>query len=498
MLTIQDHEAGSRAPWNVNVEQRAIWRACEKHDFVYALKPRQVGASTAVCLEDALWTMTCDADKHRVRCAIVVDTFDKSMERLTVCEDFLKQLGTTHRRANNVIYFPNKSEIVAWSAAADEVGRSLSVQRLHITELPFFESPASVFTSLMQGLSLSGQCVIETTADIRTPFARDLWRANNAFHKMFLPLTLHAEYRADPSSIDEAQWAEAQAIGITDREVAAWFMWARDNKCGGDMLRARREYPIRVEDCWSASSGRVVEATPPVATLDGTIEVTGMRGDAWHIEVYSDGEDAIQHSGQIVIAIDSAQGVGKTHSIVVAVDKRTRRVLACFADNTILHDDLARVAQTCAMYFKPRAASRTHHDRTQVVCEADGAGRHTAHELSFLGVPHDLFWQSKNNNAERCVVAAKRHIESNGHPAPKVLTEECDELHRDERSHLKGRKDCLMMYGIAMLTIDASPYVQPADPEAHRDRRNRMTFADSLADHDAGRSGRGLRSPWGT
>lgn len=278
--------------------------------------------------------------------------------------------------------------------------------------------------------------------------------------------------------------------------AAWWLLHALPNLCGGDRTTLQHDYPQRPEHLLAASSGRVIEATPSLAEIDGHLEVMGMRGDLWSIEIYGRDGEPYDHSGQVVIAIDSAQGVGKTNSIVLAVDKRDRRPLACFWDNTILHDDLARVAQMVAQFFAPRKRSPYHHDKVTIICEADGAGRFTAHELTFLGVPHELFWQSKENNSERCVVQAKRRIEARPHGAPLVLQEECDELRRDEKNQLKGRKDCIMMYGIANIIIDDRPYEPPVDIVAEKERRNRMSFQQSLQDHDASNR-RGGRPRWG-
>ena len=301
----------------------------------------------------------------------------------------------------------------------------------------------------------------------------------------------------------DEQFAECQREGFTNREAAAWWLLhALPNLCAGDRTQLMHDYPQRYEHLLAASAGRVIEVTPELAIVDGYLEVIGMRGDTWHVEVYGEriddagATDAIAHSGQVVITIDSAQGVQKTNSIVLATDKRDRRHIACFWDNSVIHDDLARVAQWVAAFFKPRRRHSSHNDSVTVICEADGAGRHTAHELTFLGVPHELFWQSKNNNAERCVTAAKRHTEARPTGAPLVLQEECDELQRDDKNQLKGRKDCIMMVGVANVIIDRSPYVAPLDPIAEKDRKNRMSFAASLADHDAS-TRKGGRAPWG-
>lgn len=292
------------------------------------------------------------------------------------------------------------------------------------------------------------------------------------------------------------------------RCAAAWWLFhALPNLCGGDRTQLYHDYPQHPKHLLASSAGRVVEVTPSLAIVDGWLEVQGMRGDTWNVEVYGDevyeqnamgdavltsagepvviGSERAPHCGQVVVTIDSAQGVSKTNSIVLAVDVLSRRPLMCFSDNTVLHDDLARVAQLVAMQFQPRR-SRLHHDVCTVVCEADGAGRHTAHELTFLGVPHQLFFQSKDGNAEKCIVQAKRRVEARPRDAPLVMQEECDELQRDEKNHLKGRKDCLMMYGMANVWIDEHPWVPPVDKAAEQDRANRLYTYEPLRPGERG------------
>jgi hypothetical protein len=314
--------------------------------------------------------------------------------------------------------------------------------------------------------------------------------------------TQHLTPTGDIVTLTQAQFDDCTKEGFSDSDdgrcAAAWWLFhALPNLCSGDRVTLMHDYPQHPKHLLAASSGRVVEATPELAPVDGHLEVMGMRGDLWSVEIYGDNDTPIEHSGQVVIAIDSAQGVQKTNSIVLAVDKRDRRILAAFFDNTILHDDLARVAQMVAKFFEPRKRSHLHCDKVTIVCEADGAGRHTGHELTFLGVPHELFWQSKNNNAERCITQAKRRIEANPTGAPLVLQEECDELKRDEKNQLKGRKDALMSFGIANVYIDERPFSPVLDAVAEKDRRGRMSFAASLADHDASH-GASRRPKWGT
>lgn len=455
LLTIQDHETGTRTRWVPNVEQTRMWAECSAHRFVYVLKPRQVGASTAACLDDAVWTATCDAAGHRVRCAIVVDTFDKAMERLWVCEDFLRQLGLPHRRADNVIRFPNGSEIVAWSAGSDEVGRSLSIQRLHITELPFWEKPKDAYIALMQGLSLDGECLIETTADIKTPFARDLWREDNEFRKVFFPVTMHDEYRADPTSITDEQFAEVlDNIGAVERDVAAWLVWAVANKCGGDWLKARREYPPTEGDCWAASEGRWVSVTSRVLQPVEVLRVMGVGGDVWPLSIWRKPE---QSTGPFRIACDSAKGSGVSRSTVCVVDTADGKLVASFADSTIMGDDHALVAQRAWSHYSRRLEGTDNYERPHLGAEDNTTGQIFIQPARRLGLPVHTF-DTTEASQMLGMQEARRAIQLGLLEGPKELAEECDECTRDPvTGKWKGHKDLMMTYGMCMRNVVKKP-----------------------------------------
>jgi hypothetical protein len=532
-LTISNRHTSLRSAWGPNDEQITLWQMLERYPALFCVKPRKTGISTASELWDVLWTWRHDAGNNPVRCVIAIDTDAKAQEHASQIVDFCKQLSITLKSSNaHGVQLANGSKIDCITAGGEDPGRGGQVHRLHVTELPFWRQPLRNYQALRSSCADTAQVLIETTMDLQNDpeWVAKLWddagAGLNEFHRHFWKVEDHRSYRSEKPITDE-QWERAKAEGFRRRKAAAWWFHEGLQRCAGSELMLMHDFPQKEEHLFAAGLGRVILADPPVATVDGHLTVHGLRGDDWQIEVYGENvyrmdgfdyvydaaghpvvEDTVQieHSGQVVITIDTAYGVKKTNSIVLAVDKNTRRILACFSDNTIKHDDLARVAQTMREFFSlKRAATFTHiyYDDVTVVCEADGIGDATATELMNIGCPHERFYQGNvdlvgNSNSARCVMAAKTHIEASRFPGPAILRTECRELVRDEKQQLKGRKDCVMMYGMANLVIDERPYQHPLEAASEAARKRRKGFEEALKDYEKERGGAGARPKWGT
>lgn len=476
LIRITHHETGTREPWEPSIEQRRYWEAQEGHRWVYVTKPRQVGMSTACNLSDVLFAVLADGSGHTVRVAIVVDTYEKALERIAVCADFCRQLGLEHHASNDRITFPHGSEIVAFSASGSGVGRSLAVQRYHLTELPYWEQPAEAYQSLVQSLSLGGQVVIETTMSTRDPFARDLWRARNEYKKLFFPVELHDEYRADPDSIDMAQWEWCQSEGFGRRDAAAWWCWALETKLGGDRLALMREYPQREEHMFQADAARFIRTTPKTTDPQSVYSVHGVEGDTWAVGVWRTPEEG---SGQYLIGVDTAAGKEKDRSVVIVADKRDGRLCAALVSDTIMADDLARVALDLQRYYQRDDAMTGKPYRVACLIEDNGIGEATCQAGARLGLMYERVTTTEESRYQG-LTAARRAVESGLLYGPKELAEECDELHRDELGRFKGRKDMLMAYGFVGRRLVVDGFRQQDLPDQSRIRVKRRILQEQM------------------
>lgn len=448
-LKIVHHETGTLEHWPVNAEQSQMWRDLWLYRQVYVLKVRQIGASTAICLDDVLWVAVNDAAGHRVRCGIVVDTDAKSMERLRVCYDFARQLGIAcePKWGSGTLTFPNGSEIIAITAGGKRAGASMTFHRFHFTELPFWRDPNGSYTSLMQALVLNGRVVIETTMGIDDPTAKDLWIRPNSFFKRFFSYEDHEEYRRpyDPELLDEDTEAFLREEGFTDRESMTDWVWRLRNRCAGDLVRCFREYPQRPEHSWRFAEGRWVLATPRVAdpVMD---DVCPYTADRVRLNVY---RKAAEGSGHYVVGVDTAAGLGQDSSAVVVVDCESAQVMACMKDDRIKIDDLVQVAK-----YAQELYSRAYRDRQgrwkneepPVIIEDNGMGVGTVQSAQANGIRRLVPWKTTKATRYDGLLYAKRFIESGSVWGPEDLAEECDGLLVDDGKFV-GPKDLMMAMG---------------------------------------------------
>jgi len=479
LIKIVDHRSGARTPWVPSVEQQAFWDATCQHKSVYVGKSRQVGISTAARFEAVCWTFLCDADGHTVRCALVLDTFEKSLEAIAACADFCAQMKLQCESFSDRIVFPNGSQIQGITAGSKTTGRSLSFQRLYMSEFAYWDSPDETYTALMNALGLSGHAVIETTMSVDKKLAKHMWQGQNEYHKLFFPVEMHEEYRADPSTITDEEWQELRAEGFTRRDAAAWWTWAKRNKCANDPIRAFREYPQRIEHMFTAAAGRYIPATPTVIPPVSHIEVTTKFGTRWKVAVWRPREET---SGQCIVAVDVAKGAGGDDSVVLVLDKRDKAICAAFAANTLDTDELGQIAATVQReYTKPAVTNHTgfvleHRVRPRLIIEGNGVGAGAIESArEYGGEPEEI---TTNQDSKRMgMQLVKSAILEGLLYGPQALADNCDSCVLTEKGEFKGAKDVLMTAGFALLHLQKDAY-RPPDPNLVRNPDG--VYADKL------------------
>jgi len=461
---ITAHKTGATETWVPNWEQVEGWRASEAAQrsgrWLYIAKGRQIGNTTARTLELAAWTATVDALGHRVRAAIVVDTDDKTRERSAVFGLFSRQLGLGADVNSERARYPGGSVVEFVSAGSNRLGASGSYQRLLLSEVSFWPSHVDTYGSLMATLSLDGFAEIDTTCDVAAgsgALVRRLWRdADNRFNKLFFPVELHDEYRADPDLISDDEWTWAQGEGFTRRDAASWWLTtAVRNTCAGDLVRAMREFPQREEHMWSSSTGRWVPTTPAIVAPAHYIEASGVRVPCWRPA----------GSGQYVVGVDTASGKDRDRSAVVVLDKQDSAICAAFVSNTITISELANITRDVVKHYsRPEHVDqwRIRHNAYQpdLIVEDNGIGEGTVDRLRTMGL--SVQTQTTDVAAKYDgLLLAREAIVARKLFGPRDLAEECDELHQDDHGNWKGRKDLLMACGFALRLMRRSPYIEP-------------------------------------
>lgn len=473
-VSIVDHRTGATLPWVPHTEQTGLWQTCFDHDWVFAAKPRRMGGTVAVELDDMVWTLLNDSMGDRVRAGLFVDTDEKSKERVAFAasvveqrQDLFKGVDVNSER----MLCPRGSVLEFHTGSAKNAGRGGGYQRLHITELPFWQNDTAM-AALLPSMSLTSQVIVETTIDVTGPngiATQALWDDPlNRFHREFFSVEQHLDYRADPHSITEEEWAMCRKEGFADRAAAAWWLrFALPNLCQGNMHTLMREFPQTRAHLFASAAGLWIKRATTQA-----VPLFSVDCDGHPLHIYRPLEKT---SGQIVIGVDVAKGVNRDSSVIAVVDKYDGFLCAMLHSNSILLPQLARAIRTAHDLFtvKPTFAHgglvmTSPLVVPEVAVETNGVGSgplQHARELGVQCVDVHLAGQEGRSVMMDVLLLAKESCESGLLQGPQALTVECRELHSDPQTgEWKGRKDGLVAYGHALRRARINPWKPPPKP----------------------------------
>lgn len=474
-LSIVDHRTGIWSLWQPNFEQFKIFKALYKGKYVYFLKVRQIGASTAVLLDDCLWTAGNDALGQEVKCGVFIDSDDKAQEQKRRAVSFLTQLNIMHKATGNNIIFPNGSMMHFASAGGRRAGASITFQRLHLTELPFWRDATNSYSAIMQTLVLDGQCIIETTMGLDDPVAMNLWVDTNQYQKIFFPYEEHREYREEdplhpdyPMSAEEETWLRTE--GFTDPASMRYWLWQLRNKSANDVHKQFREYPQLPEHSFKFAEGRWCNVDP--AEHDPIEEYT-LPDVPGVVRIYRAPADCSHH---LVLGCDTAGGLGLDRSVVAVVDGRDGFVCATYVSSEVKNYDLAKIGKSLQQrytYHQEHNGSVVHRV-PPIRVEVNGIGRGTAQDMVRLRC---VVYEFDTNVAYKqvCMELTSRMVEQHKAYGPSDLAFESKQI-RTKNGQFIGFKDLFMTLGFCYDWLERNrykPLVLPAGQNTFN-RKQRM------------------------
>lgn len=283
-LMIQTKE-GKLIPFRMNEPQRRFYEIIRrawnsrKPVRVIVLKARQEGISTVT---EALlfWATSTRQDIN----SLVVAHKDESTANLFRMDqrfyDYLPpQIQPMTRSSNGqeiIFDTPAKlkgtahglrSRIRCATAGGDGVGRSYTLQNVHMSELAFWPGDIlETYTGIMQAVPNKEKTmvVIESTAKGYNAFKK-LWddaveaqrEGVDGFIPVFFPWYEMREYRMEPPegftrTAEERELAET--FGLDDEQLT-WRRWCIRTNCGGDIDLFHQEYPCTPDEAF-ISTGR--------------------------------------------------------------------------------------------------------------------------------------------------------------------------------------------------------------------------------------------------
>lgn len=285
---------GKLIPLKLNYEQQRVYREmCDLHHrgepmFIDILKARQMGMSTfiaGVFFTEAMFSVNsnyaviADIKEHAENIYEKYTTFYKYLNHSDPrLEDeinrYEEQYGRKHEadlrptlstkaRGRKLATLGGNSSITVL-ASDNASGRSSTLQGFHASEVAFWKSPASTFTSINSTVSLTNpnaMVFIETTAngfnEYKTIWDKDM-SGRSGRSAVFIPWFTHGEYHIEEKNMPRKmpvmeEWVyqklkEHPEIG--DEQILWYWRVYNNHPSKADMLQ---EYPFDPMDAFKSS-----------------------------------------------------------------------------------------------------------------------------------------------------------------------------------------------------------------------------------------------------
>ncbi len=231
---------------------------------IIILKARQMGFSTETEAIFFKETVT----KPNINTAIVAHKEDSTTNLFNMTKLMYNELPNEikpEKKASNAkeLVFNNQdgtglnSKIKCMTAGGEGVGRSDTINNLHISELAFWQgNKKETLLGLLQAVpnNSNTMIIIESTANGYEYF-KELWdnavAGKNDFVPLFIGWNELQEYKMPYTGFeltkDEIQLQKLYNLSL---DQLTWRRWCIANNCGGDEEQFKQEYPINPEEAF--------------------------------------------------------------------------------------------------------------------------------------------------------------------------------------------------------------------------------------------------------
>lgn len=268
---------------------------------IIILKARQMGFSTETEAIFFKETVT----KPNINTAIVAHKEDSTANLFNMSKLMYNQIPDIikpERKASNAkeLVFDNKegsglnSKIKCMTAGGDGVGRSDTINNLHISELAFWKGDKKdTLLGLLQAVpnTPNTMVIIESTANGYEYF-KELWDKAVAGKNDFVPLFVGwnelDEYKMPYNGFELTDnEKELQRLYGVTLEQLSWRRWCIANNCGNDETLFKQEYPINPQEAFVSTGNcyfdkeavieRMQEIEEPICTGSFIFDYDGLN-----------------------------------------------------------------------------------------------------------------------------------------------------------------------------------------------------------------------------
>lgn len=274
-------------PLHLNKPQQKLYDIIRKQKQAHLpvriiiLKARQMGFSTLT----AGLILSQTATHKNKQAAIVAHQEDSTTNLFNMYKLMYQNLPAPIKptqQASNAkeLVFNNKSNtglnsrIRCMTAGTGGVGRSFTINYLHISELAFWKSDVQeTMLGLMQAVpnTPDSMVIIESTANGYEEY-QERWEAavkgESDFYPLFVGWNELDEYSMPYSGFEltEEELSLKETYSLTNDQLQ-WRRWCIKNNCGGDIRLFKQEYPISPEEAFLTTGDCVFDQEKIMARL---------------------------------------------------------------------------------------------------------------------------------------------------------------------------------------------------------------------------------------
>lgn len=231
---------------------------------IIILKARQMGFSTATEAIFFKETVT----KANINTAIVAHKEESTANLFNMSklmyDELLEPIKPEKKKSNaRELVFDKedgtglKSKIKCFTAGGKGIGRSDTINNLHLSELAFWQGDKKqTLLGLLQAVPNTSNTIIiiESTANGYEYF-KELWdnavAGKNDFIPIFIGWNELQEYQMPYTGFElTKEEKELQKLYALTLEQLTWRRWCIANNCGGDEEQFKQEYPINPEEAF--------------------------------------------------------------------------------------------------------------------------------------------------------------------------------------------------------------------------------------------------------
>jgi hypothetical protein len=353
---------------------------------LWLLKYRQGGVSTEI--EAILYALTSQQpNRNSLIIADEKEHADNLFEMTKLYQDKLEQeypyLAPTLKKSNEkkLEFEALHSQIIIASAENTEAAKSHTFQYVHISETAFFRSLKLLMDDLNQTVPDHWDTMIigETTANGMEDFYKEWMRAirgETAWTPLFFAWFEMEEYSMplqngelyplkginfDADTTERIFLEEEEELKIRHNLTQEQLNWRRHaivNRCQGDMITFKTQYPATWEEAFSLSGDIFFDKRgiqKQIAKRPSAIGELFYQNLKWEwrdmplgrIKIYekpSEGE-------QYLVVSDASEGLGSDEAAIVVLNKRTNTTAAIVNDKNITPEELAELDIALGNYY---------------------------------------------------------------------------------------------------------------------------------------------------